>query len=205
MNTIEIEDQRYGRNKDTLVSSSYINGGEYRRKFDSVTDNKDVSRILYSKAKEMLEHRSGTLLEDMYWIDGTTGEVVAKTLDEQQERKITYTDAILKAIANKNNIIAVHTHPNSMPPSIADFNSAFEHGYSLGLIICHDGTVYAYLSGQIISGKLYEIYIKRFIQMGHTEKEAQLLALDEIKRSYNVDYWEVKHDEKQKNKALCFR
>ena len=60
-----LEFQRYGRNKETTVDSSYISGGEYRRKFDSIIDNAAVSRILYSKAKEMLLHRSGTLFEDM--------------------------------------------------------------------------------------------------------------------------------------------
>ena len=54
MNKIEIEDQRYGRNKGTLVNSTYINSGEYRRKFDNITNDNDVNRTLYSKAKEML-------------------------------------------------------------------------------------------------------------------------------------------------------
>lgn len=31
-----LEFQRYGRNKETTVDSSYISGGEYRRKFDSI-------------------------------------------------------------------------------------------------------------------------------------------------------------------------
>ena len=48
-----LEFQRYGRNKETTVDSSYISGGEYRRKFDSIIDNAAVSRILYSKAKEL--------------------------------------------------------------------------------------------------------------------------------------------------------
>ena len=191
MNTIEIENQRYGRNKDTLVNSTYINSGEYRRKFDSVTDNKDVSRSLYSKAKEMLEHRSGTLIEDMYWIDGESGTVVTSALNEQQERNIIYTDEILKAIAHRGNLITLHTHPSSMPPSISDFNSACEHNYSFGLVICHDGTVYAYSSRQFVPGKLHEIYVDDFIQMGYTEKEAQLKALNEIKRNYDIDFWEV--------------
>ena len=53
-----LEFQRYGRNKETTVDSSYISGGEYRRKFDSIIDNAAVSRILYSKAKEMLQASS---------------------------------------------------------------------------------------------------------------------------------------------------
>ena len=63
-----LEFQRYGRNKSTLVNSKYISSGEYRKKFDKITNNADLSRLLYSKAKEMLIHRSGTLYEDMYWM-----------------------------------------------------------------------------------------------------------------------------------------
>lgn len=72
---MNLENQRYGRNKNTTINHLYINSGEYRRKFDKVTENKELSRLIYSKAKEMLFHRSGTLLEDMYWIDVDTGKV----------------------------------------------------------------------------------------------------------------------------------
>lgn len=68
-----LENQRYGRNKDTVINHTYIESGVYRNKFDKIMHNKNISRVLYSKAKEMLKHRSGTLLEDMYWIDGVTG------------------------------------------------------------------------------------------------------------------------------------
>lgn len=57
--------QRYGRNKDTLVNKTCIDSGEYRRKFDKLTENSEVNRVIYVKAKEMLIHRSGTSLEDM--------------------------------------------------------------------------------------------------------------------------------------------
>ena len=93
-----LEYQRYGRNKNTVINSTYINSGEYRRKFDKITHNDDINRILYLKAKEMLFHRSGTLLEDMYWIDGDTGEIVAKALDEKEEEKIEYTTSIYNTI-----------------------------------------------------------------------------------------------------------
>lgn len=47
-----LEFQRYGRNKSTLVNSTYISSGEYRNKFDRITDHKDVNRALYIKAKK---------------------------------------------------------------------------------------------------------------------------------------------------------
>lgn len=50
-----LEFQRYGRNKSTLVNSKYISSGEYRKKFDKITNNADLSRLLYSKAKIMYD------------------------------------------------------------------------------------------------------------------------------------------------------
>lgn len=46
-----LEYQRYGRNKNTVVNRTYINSGEYRRKFDKITQNDYINRILYLKAK----------------------------------------------------------------------------------------------------------------------------------------------------------
>lgn len=82
------EEQRYGRNKKTIVNHAYIQSGEYRKKFDKLTNNRSINRVLYQKAKEMLLHRSGTLFEDMHWIDLESGRVVASVLDAKDEQKI---------------------------------------------------------------------------------------------------------------------
>lgn len=68
------EEQRYGRNKETTIDHTYIQSGEYRKKFDKLTEYGKINRLLYQKAKEMLLHRSGTLIEDMYWIDLESGD-----------------------------------------------------------------------------------------------------------------------------------
>lgn len=75
---IELEEQRKGRNKETTVNRTYISSGEYKRKFDAISNNKKLSRILYGIAKSMLLHCSGTKYEDMYWIDLDKLCVVAK-------------------------------------------------------------------------------------------------------------------------------
>jgi len=186
-----LEYQRYGRNKDTVINSTYINSGKYRRKFDKITHNDDINRILYLKAKEMLFHRSGTLLEDMYWIDGDTGEIVAKALDEKEEEKIEYTTSIYNTIRNKSNLIVMHTHPNSMPPSIADFNSCFEHNYAACLVICHDGTIYQYISSQKVPPTLQYLYVQDFLKITYNERDAQIMALEKIKESYDINIREV--------------
>jgi hypothetical protein len=186
-----LEYQRYGRNKETTINHTYINSGEYRNKFDRITDNSGVNRILYTKAKEVLNHRSGTKYEDMYWIDGTTGEIVASALNEQMESGIQYTDTILNAISGKNNLIAFHNHPSSMPPSIADFNSVLAHKYEVAFIVCHDGRIIQYTSKEKVNERLYLMYIQKYITDGYGEYEAQWKALERLKENYNIDFWEV--------------
>lgn len=187
------EDQRYGRDKGTIVNKSYIESGVFRRKFDSLTDNLRLARLLYEISKEMLFHRSGTRIEDMYWIDRDTGEVVAKIIDQTDnvKQKVVYTDAVKRAIENHQNLITLHTHPASMPPSPDDFNAYMQNGYVMSLVICHDGTIYQYESKQLINERLFAMYVQRYILEGYEEKDAQLKALTVIRHNHNIDFWEV--------------
>ena len=43
----ELEKQRYGRNKSTAINHAYINSGEYRNKFNNLSDNEELNRIVY--------------------------------------------------------------------------------------------------------------------------------------------------------------
>ena len=74
----EDEEQRYGRNKDTIINRTYINSGDYRKKFDKISASPKLNRLLYQLSKKMLEHRSGTEYEDMYWIDPQSIAVIAE-------------------------------------------------------------------------------------------------------------------------------
>ncbi len=130
------ESQRYGRNKSTMINKSYIESGEYRRKFDRITDDANLARLLYNKAKEMLYHRSGTEYED--------------------------------------------------------FNSCYSHRYRLGIIICHNGGIYTYSSGVIVSRQLYRLYCSEFIDRGLSECEARIQAIKEIERNNEIVFEEVK-------------
>jgi hypothetical protein len=188
---VSLEYQRYGRNKETTINHAYVNSGEYRNKFDRITDNIDVNRVLYTKAKEVLNHRSGTKYEDMYWIDGVTGEIVASALNEETESGIRYTSTILNAISGKSNLIAFHNHPGSMPPSIADFNSLFVHEYQIAFVICHDGKIIQYIAKESINERIYSFYIQENIANGCSEYDAQWKALEKLKENYDIDFWEV--------------
>ncbi len=188
---VALEIQRYGRNKSTLVNKTYIESGEYRRKFDSLTDNSEVNKTLYDCAKSALEHRSGTLIEDMYWVDSKSGKIVTKEIDSKEKQAIIYSDKTRKIVKNSTDLISIHTHPGSMPPSIEDFNSCFRNGYIKGVIACHDGKVFVYSSAEMISGQLYEMYIKMGKLDGLSEFDAQVNALKKLMKNYKIDFWEV--------------
>ena len=187
----ENEEQRSGRNKETLINRRYINSGEYRKKFDFISNNKDLSRLLYSITKEMLIHRSGTLYEDMYWIDLDTISVVAREIKSIDPKRIEYSSFTKKIIQNYNGLLTIHTHPDSFPPSIDDFNSNFDHNYSIGLVACHDGKIYMYSANERLNENYYKLVVEEYIKNGYNESEAQYVALQEIQQNFDINFKEV--------------
>lgn len=188
-----LEYQRYGRNKDTLVNKTYIDSGEYKRKFDSLSDNNEVNKILYIKAKEVLKHRSGTNLEDMFWIDGETGTVVAQEITQTIEKKVIYSKSTERAVKNhaEGKLITIHNHPSSMPPSIDDFNSCYRNKYAVSYVLCHNGCVYGYKSEQLISPMLYDAYVGAGMRDGLSEFDAQINAIHKLCTNHMISFWEV--------------
>lgn len=84
------EMQRLGRNKQTLINRTFIESGEYRKKFDRISDSSELNKCIYRLAKKILNHRSGSLFEDMYWIDPDTVSIVAREIDDIKESNIIY-------------------------------------------------------------------------------------------------------------------
>lgn len=187
----EIEEQRYGRNKYTAVNFSYIESGEYRRKFDSISDNVKLNRLLYQLAKKMLKHRSGTLYEDMYWIDLDTLEVIAEEINMTEEESIVYSKATERVIRKHENIMTIHTHPNSFPPSIADLNSNYLNNYVSGVIICHDGTIYQYSSSVKLEELYYDLKVANLKNNGYNEVDIHRTVIGSFNNEVDIQIREV--------------
>lgn len=185
------EVQRYGRNKNTTVNHSYISSGEYRNKFDRISNDKALNRKVYQLTKRMLEHRSGTLFEDMYWLDIDTLEVIASETEQKSESRIKYSRATKKAITENENLLVIHTHPNSMPPSINDFNSALKNKYRLCIVCCHDGKIFMYYSKKHVVELLNRGTIAKYKKMGYGDYESQILALKELQNNGEISFKEV--------------
>ena len=187
----EKEEQREGRNKETAIDKTYLSSGEFRKKFDKLSESKELNRVLYKLAKEMLYHRSGTLFEDMYWIDVEDSSVVAKITDSTVEGKIIYTESVRKIITEKNDLITIHSHPSGFPPSVADFNSNFEHGYSRGIVVGHNGKVFMYWSNELISERYFDQKVAQYRQNGYNEDEARIAVLEYCRKHFDIEYKEV--------------
>lgn len=185
------EEQRYGRNKETLVNHSYIESGEYRKKFDRISDNAELNKLLYQLAKKMLWHRSGTLYEDMYWIDAENLCVVASETTCDLEQQIVYSEATRKAIRGKEGLVTIHSHPSSFPPSLADFNSNFVNGNGIGIVCGHDGRVYKYWAEEEIAEISYEFYKEECYKTYRDEGMAQEKAICEMRKFYTIGFEEV--------------
>ncbi len=185
------EEQRYGRNKETLVNRSYIEGGEYRRKFDRISDDAELNKLLYQLAKKMLIHRSGTMYEDMYWIDPTNIQVVATEITGTLEQRIIYSEATKKAIRGKEGLLTIHSHPGSSPPSLEDFNSNYMNRNGLGIVCGHDGSVYKYWAKEMVQKEKSDFYFRKYYSIFRNENEAQKQMWKEMKDQFKVYLEEV--------------
>ena len=186
-----IERQRYGRNKDTTINHSYIESGEYRNKFDRISDDKELNRLIYQVAKEMLRHRSGSEYEDMCWIDIETKKVIAQEINQQSPTSIHYSRKTKRRIKDRKGLLTVHSHPYSFPPSVQDFNSNYNNDYGIGIVCCHDGKIYIYSSNELINVNYYKMKVEEFLKDGYNDIESQQKALSLVMQNYDIKYREV--------------
>lgn len=191
----ELEQQRKGRNKNTIIDYNYISSNRYRKKFDYISNDKKLNKLLYKIAKKMLLHRSGTEYEDMYWIDLINGKIVCKITDSKYKQKILYTTTIKKMIKKSENLLTIHTHPDSFPPSIDDINSNYDHNYEIGIVICHDGRVYMYSAEERINVNYYKLTVEDYLKNGYNEDTAQIEALKELQKKFSIYFKEVTEDD----------
>ena len=120
----------------------------YRERFFGISGNTDVDEQIYRSAVEILEHRNGTNREDLHLIDATTGEVVHRRVASTREFGVQYDEETIRAIEDAQRqgriIIAVHNHPNGLPPTLDDGSSARSHGYARGVVVGHNLEVWTY-------------------------------------------------------------
>lgn len=96
-----------------------------------------------------------------------------------------------KRIKEYKNLLTIHTHPDSFPPSIEDLNSNYDHNYTLGVVACHDGSLYIYSANERINENYYKLVVEAYLKVGYNEKEAQIKALKELQENFDIRFKEV--------------
>lgn len=138
---------RYGKNSIN-ADMNYINSDRYANKFSTITDNDSTNQTILNLSRKSIEHRTGTKIEDMYIIDARSGKILGYQTEMTEESGITYNESIRAALKRSKEenipIIAIHNHPEGLPPSIDDLNKAFDNDYQAGIACGHNGQVYVY-------------------------------------------------------------
>lgn len=130
---------------DTVVKKLLLTSSEYRKKFNQVSGNSKVNRRAWNISKNMLSHRSGTKFEDLAFINVINGKyAVNKDYNVESKAKMNKPMKQLLEESESGTIIAIHNHPGSSAPSLADLMTCVKRGYNFGLVACHDGKVYKY-------------------------------------------------------------
>lgn len=100
-------------------------------------------------------------------------------------------ESIKKAQKQKLQIVTIHSHPNSFPPSIEDLNSNYKYKYLLGVICCHDGKIFIYSSEEYINENYFHMCVSDYKKDGYNDYDAQIMALDKIKKRHKIYIKEV--------------
>lgn len=187
-----VERQRYGRNKETTINHSYINSGEYRNKFDFITNDEIINRLIYKIAKDILKHRSGSEYEDMYWIDPISKSIIAGENSQTLEKRVIYSKQTRKRIKRYKHLITIHNHPSGFPPSIDDFNSNYKNKYGMGIVCGHDGSVFIYTSEEEIPKSFFRKKVEYYKKLGYNDYDAQIETITKLSERHNIKCKEVR-------------
>lgn len=130
---------------DDAVVSPFVKTSDYRNLFNNLNEPVATQRAACKSARDMLEHRSGTKYEDLTFIDTVTGKQMTRN-DYDVAGQVLPSRAMRTMVTSGEpyTVIAIHNHPGSSVPSIADINTAYKHKYKYGVVACHNGIVMRY-------------------------------------------------------------
>lgn len=136
----------YNNIEKTKVKWDAVNSEKWSNNFDNITDNDNVNNAIRDVSEQMLKHRDGTFYESMYLINAKSGKLEGFNTTSNLKLKVALTDKMKAALNNHDlDLIGVHNHPFSSIPSLGDLNAiAKRSNQSMGVIVCHDGTIFTY-------------------------------------------------------------
>lgn len=187
-----ITGKKVHNNCNNVVNLKYINGKEYRKKFDNIDLEEKTNEEIYQRVKAMLIHRNGTNKEDMYLISCVDNKVKGKSVNSKIDDVVEYNKSLINAIYSeqKGTLISIHNHGTNNPPTGADFASAGSRGYKKGIVACHNGDVYLYEVGnKPFSSKIFDETVAKYKKKGYTDGiEAHIETLKQFEKDYDIKW-----------------
>lgn len=176
---VKMEGEKYSKEdyvniEKTKVNWSNIRTDKWRKSFDKITDNRKVNNSIRRICKQILKHRDGTFYEDMYLINSKTGVIEGFNTMSNIKQTITLNHSLVSALENKSvDLIGIHNHPFSTIPSLGDLNAiAQRSNQSMGVIICHDGTIFKYSKPcRVIKEVEYKTYLTKHKKFSNITRE----------------------------------
>lgn len=173
------------------VDLTYIRSDEFASKFKGLTSNPDADRRLLMCARAMLEHRSGTEREDLYLVSVLDGKIKGKNVGSKERLSVPENSSVKNAVATepRGTLVGIHNHPSNIPPTGSDFVTAGSRGYNMGVVVLHDGTVYAYRVGnRVFSSYAMDATIESYRRKGLSEVEAGERTMEDFAGRYGIEW-----------------
>lgn len=137
-----------------------------------LNESEAVIKEIKKQSVDMLNHRNGTLFEDLVFINSKTGETLVSN-QMNLKQAILPTNKMKKFLkrVEPNTIIAIHNHPGSSMPSLSDIKIAMLRKYKYGLVVGHNGTVYKYAAKDNKSLQMLYYLLEKKTQVGYDVKK----------------------------------
>lgn len=182
------------------VDLAMIDSPEYRKAFGFFKDE-ELGDLVCRTARDMLRHRSGTVMEDFAAVSISGGAVATKRTTSSERKGVSLSRDNIRAIsdAKRGDLVAVHNHPESMPPSASDFLLIGHRSFRYGIIACHNGRVVRYRVadrdkfGELVAeGRISEVdgfLARNLVYWDSVKTSSELAAI--LERRYGVTYEEL--------------
>lgn len=177
--------------KGEKVDMDYVKSDAYAEKFSKLDMPKDVVASVRKAAIAMLTHRSGTDLEDLALVSRSEGRIVARSAASSIPFETARNAEVEKAISTypRGDLVSIHNHPLSIPPTGSDFASAGYNGYGGGVVALHNGEVFYYEVGDMpFQVQFFDGKVEELVKMGTGRYEAVIEVMREYERSHGIKW-----------------
>ena len=167
----------------------------YSSEAEGLTGNSDADAMLLKCARAILRHRSGTGSEDLYLVSTVDGSVKGYQTASRTPLSVEENASIARAVSERpaGTLFAIHNHPTNVPPTGSDFVASGRRGYAGGVVVLHDGGIYAYRHGdKPFSASAFDMTVERYRKKGNIDKKAFELAMRDFEGRFGITWRRIR-------------